>query len=40
MRQLAQSAGRVVASMNTPGSGLTAPCGTIDDNDKWNSSEQ
>ena len=31
MRKLIETAGRLVANRNAPGSGVTAPCGTIDD---------
>ena len=31
MRKLIETAGRLVANRNVPGSGVTAPYGTIDD---------
>ena len=34
MRKLIEKAGRLVANKNAPGSGVTAPCGTIDDTGK------
>ena len=34
MRKLIETAGRLVANRNAPGSGVTAPYGTIDDTDR------
>ena len=31
MRKLIETAGRIVANRNAPGSGITAPYGTVDD---------
>ena len=31
MRELVEAAGRLVANRSVPGSGVTVPCGTVDD---------
>ena len=40
VRKLIETAGRLVANMNAPGSGMTAPYGTIDDTGRVQLSQQ